>query len=70
MGAPTLKAKQAVNYRRGNKAKNCGNCDNAIQRKSPVDLFMFSRDARCSEIGDKPGRAYRISITAVCDKWR
>jgi hypothetical protein len=61
MGVPTLKIKQALNYRRKSASSSCADCNHAFYPS-------FDKWPRCEIIGLGNGRAYRISANSVCDK--
>lgn len=61
MGAPSLKKKKELNYRRGRTWQNCGDCDHLVK---PGDDDSYPT---CRIMGVKPGRAYRINKNNLCD---
>jgi len=62
MGAPTLKKKKELNYRRGQTSRHCSGCDFFVKSFSAIDHHSV-----CRKIGLKPGRAFRINPNNQCD---
>lgn len=75
MGAPTLKKKKDLNYRRGSSVSYCARCTHFIPDVEPYDhvsvaqLAKLQVEHRCRIVGDEPGRAYRISRYSICDAY-
>ncbi len=70
MGVSRLKKKIELNYRRGGTAHDCYECNHYVSDQKVLDLFGLDPDGypRCRIIGVEPGRLYRISDKAICDK--
>ena len=69
MGAPTLKKKVELNYRRGTTAHDCSEC-NAFVAEFEVRAIngkILKKEPRCMVMGLKDGRAYRINPKNICD---
>jgi len=69
MGAPGLKKKTELNYRRGSTAHSCSEC-NAYVREFNVRGIGGGHlrvEPRCMLMGLKDGRAYRINPSNICD---
>lgn len=65
MGAPQLKAKRDLNYRRKSASRSCADCNHFVD--AYTHPYMYA-NPRCRIIGQLPGRAYRISPNGLCDK--
>jgi hypothetical protein len=67
-----LKAKKAVNYRKGNKQTRCLFCVSFIQDYQCVGIgdANLGQQPRCKVIGLKPGRMYRVSSDYRCDSFQ
>jgi len=69
MGAPTLKKKIELNYRRGTTAHDCSECDAFIPyfEVHGIGGKLLATEPRCMLMGLKDGRAYRINPNNICD---
>jgi len=70
MGAPTLKKKKELNYRKGRAWKNCHDCNSFAQKLIDTNgnkHVYGPGEGRCTIIGLFPGRAYRINPKNICD---
>ena len=62
MGVRRLRKKDSLNYRKGSTSRYCSICDH----------FIFNSEfgeTRCSVMGNKPGRLYKINSAYVCDSF-
>ncbi len=62
MGTPRLRIKTELNYRRGYTSRSCNHCNHLVTVPSEKHL-----EYRCTIIGVKPGRLYRINPNNICD---
>ena len=73
MGAPQLKKKKELNYRRGQTWRNCGVCDHFVSASQAMELLgrRWSDDhyPACRIMGLKPSRVYRITQNNQCDAY-
>ena len=70
MGAPMLKKKKELNYRRGYTSRNCGTCDHFFGPAVVLEgktVKYTGAEGRCKIMGLKPGRAYRILQHYICE---
>lgn len=72
MGAPTLKKKKELHYRRGTKEHNCAGCGMFVKdfAVKAIGGRPLRSEPRCMVMGLKDGRAYRITPDHVCDAHR
>ena len=59
MGVKRLKIKDELHYRSGRTMHHCSDCNHFVAGEQPIPGKLFG-DPRCSVIGLKPGRQYRI----------
>ena len=69
MGAPTLKKKKGLNYRRGTTAHDCSECNAYVAEFTIYGIGgkYLRTEPRCMLMGLKDGRAYRINPKNICD---
>jgi succinate dehydrogenase/fumarate reductase-like Fe-S protein len=69
MGVSMLKRKRELNYRRGSTMRNCGTCDHHVPDALELKAggVVVGSEDRCSVIGVKPGRTYRVLRNYICD---
>jgi len=71
MGAPQLKKKAALDYRRGSAGRDCSSCVNFVPafpiREANGTVHV---EPRCRVMGIQPGRAYRISSRSICNAFK
>jgi len=68
-GSQMLKAKRALNYRKGNKDLNCGNCNNFNKEFQflKMDGTPHKLAPRCKVIGLESSIRYQVNAKYVCD---
>ena len=70
MGAGQLKRKRELNYRRGNKSRNCSICSNFVTMQvKGIGGEDLGEQSRCRIVGLQAGRMYRILPASVCDSF-
>lgn len=74
MGAPTLKKKRDLHYRRGPASGGCSQCnhyDPHVVFKSQRGFCGFHTrlEPRCKVMGLWRGRAFRINPNNICDAY-
>jgi hypothetical protein len=69
MGSIRLKKKTELNYRRGNTAHACHECNHYVPNfaVSGCNGEILQQEPRCAVMGLKNGRAYRINPNSICD---
>jgi len=68
MGVKRLKIKDELHYRSGRTMHHCSDCNHFVAGEQPIPGKLFG-DPRCSVIGLKPGRQYRINPKNICDRY-
>lgn len=70
MGLRRLKKKTKLNYRRGNTAHDCSECNYFIRDFDVKNINGKHRafEPRCIIMGLKDGRSYKINPHNICDK--
>lgn len=66
-----IKAKVAVNYRKGTKGERCLYCTNFVHDFFCIGINneVLGTQSRCKVIGLNPGRFYRVSSGHRCDEF-
>jgi len=69
MGAPTLKKKKELNYRRGTTTHDCSECNAYVGKFEVYGIGgkLLRTEPRCMLMGLKDGRAYRVNPKNICD---
>jgi hypothetical protein len=73
MGAPTLKIKKNIHYRKrtAKDGGTCRSCRNFIEMQliRGIGGRPLRYESRCKAIGIGDGRAYKVDANHTCDYW-